>query len=240
MALPKPQIPRQSIRWLFAELVVVVLGILIAFQVEEWRTTLSDRQQEIALLEGMLVDFEFNRGLLATYEQSLNCQLEGSEQYLEYLETASVRSEAAMREFLFKCFEYYWSPTSPTYSGWRDLGRPDLIGNAELRGSLNSFYEGLIPFMVTSTERLQRFRDEYTAAFNQDWDVRHKGTHMESMQTTRSVILPLDAIPRAPEFYSAVANWQSWAINLNTRVGTALDAIAEMENQISVRLEQVR
>ncbi len=240
MSLLKPLVPRQSIRWLLAELIAVVLGILIAFQVEEWRTSLSDRQQEIALLEGMLVDFEFNRGLLGNYEQSLTCQLEGTEQYVSYLETATVRAELEMRDMLFKCFEYYWSPTSPTYSGWRDLGRPDLIGSDELRSSLNSFYEGLIPFMVTSTERLQRFRDDYISAFNQDWEVRHRGTDRSSMQTTRTVIQPLEAIPRAPEFYSAAASWQSWAINLNSNITTALDAISEMEAQIRDRLKMIQ
>jgi len=35
--MPFLNAPNQSVRWLFAELLVVVIGILIAFQVDEWR-----------------------------------------------------------------------------------------------------------------------------------------------------------------------------------------------------------
>lgn len=54
MAIFSP--PNQSFRWLLAELTVVVLGILIAFQVDEFRMGLSSAQQERQALSGMLVD----------------------------------------------------------------------------------------------------------------------------------------------------------------------------------------
>lgn len=54
MAIFSP--PNQSFRWLLAELTVVVLGILIAFQVDEFRMGLSSAQQERQALSGMLAD----------------------------------------------------------------------------------------------------------------------------------------------------------------------------------------
>lgn len=62
---PKKTMPllksnNQSYRWLFAELSVIVLGVLIAFQVDEWRSERELREQEIAQLYALHDDFTEN------------------------------------------------------------------------------------------------------------------------------------------------------------------------------------
>ena len=51
-------LPNQSFRWLAAELTVVVVGILIAFQVDSWRETISSRTQEQQYLTDMILDLQ--------------------------------------------------------------------------------------------------------------------------------------------------------------------------------------
>ncbi len=50
--------PNQSIRWLLAELTVVVFGILIAFQVDSWREESERRSNESLFLSEMIIDLE--------------------------------------------------------------------------------------------------------------------------------------------------------------------------------------
>ena len=52
------------VRWLAAETLVVVLGILIAFQVDKWRSDLADRSLEARYLEELLADLEDDDGQL--------------------------------------------------------------------------------------------------------------------------------------------------------------------------------
>ena len=52
------KIPNLSVRWILAELSVVVFGILIAFQVDSWREDMSQREQERQYLTEMLIDLE--------------------------------------------------------------------------------------------------------------------------------------------------------------------------------------
>jgi hypothetical protein len=56
--MPFFSVPNQSIRWLLAELSVVVLGILIAFQVDSWREESSRRSDEYLFLSDMIIDLE--------------------------------------------------------------------------------------------------------------------------------------------------------------------------------------
>ncbi len=50
----------RSYRWLLSELFVVVLGILVAFQVDEWRSERELQEQENAQLYALHADFTEN------------------------------------------------------------------------------------------------------------------------------------------------------------------------------------
>ncbi len=56
--------PNQSIRWLMAELMVVVLGILMAISIDAWWNEIGDRRSEQALLQALGDEFEKNQELL--------------------------------------------------------------------------------------------------------------------------------------------------------------------------------
>lgn len=55
-----------SLSWLFAELMVIVLGILIAIQVEEWRQYRQDRKHEKDVLASIQRDVD---NILSQYEE---------------------------------------------------------------------------------------------------------------------------------------------------------------------------
>ena len=63
-------------RWLFAELVVVVLGILIAFQVDNWNNLRIERSSERTALEQIILDIESdierNSEALSQWQGQLN------------------------------------------------------------------------------------------------------------------------------------------------------------------------
>ncbi len=52
--------PNKSVRWLLAELTVLVVGILIAISVDAWRQDLQDRETEQVLLKALAVEFTNN------------------------------------------------------------------------------------------------------------------------------------------------------------------------------------
>lgn len=116
-----PLIQITSVRWFVAELIVIVLGITIAFQVEEWRQDREElEQQHKAFLEVLLdldaVEFSVNQALLAV-ETSTKAAVDlvaliqsGSEDDAAYLERIlnmrtyllGVTSDSTAYEGLFK------------------------------------------------------------------------------------------------------------------------------------------
>ena len=92
----------QSFRWLTAELLVVMLGILLAFQVEEWQEVRADRATERELLSGLRNEFVTNRQTL----ESMGSQL--------------ARQRASLQAFL------YASPQDPASRVFQE-NRRDLI-----------------------------------------------------------------------------------------------------------------
>lgn len=58
------KLPQQSIRWLLAEICVVVMGILLAISIDAWWQGLEDRRVEHALLQALATEFETNQEFL--------------------------------------------------------------------------------------------------------------------------------------------------------------------------------
>ena len=56
-----------AVRFLAAELVIVVLGILIAFQVENWRESRAEREAEAVALAGLASDLSADLDLIARF-----------------------------------------------------------------------------------------------------------------------------------------------------------------------------
>lgn len=79
--MPMVNVRKQSLRWLFAELLVIVLGISIAFQVEEWRNELSERRTEREVLLSMLDDYEIAKEQFQIYLEIVNRQATATQEY---------------------------------------------------------------------------------------------------------------------------------------------------------------
>lgn len=69
--MPVPRLPVRSVRWLLAELSVVVVGILLAISIDAWWQDIEDRETERDLLQSLAGEFERNQARLqeqfATY-----------------------------------------------------------------------------------------------------------------------------------------------------------------------------
>jgi len=96
--MPIFKVSNQSLRWLFAELVVIVLGILTAFQVNNWNSARIERAAEKTALEQLLVDIRSdnvkNARALRTWER----QLAGVYQLREQLAGGEPRSREKISE----------------------------------------------------------------------------------------------------------------------------------------------
>ena len=78
-------LPRHSIPWLLAETMVVVLGILIAFQLDEWRATRSEQSSVDESLHSLLLDLNEDAIFLGTAIEGYKLQSTAARELLRVL-----------------------------------------------------------------------------------------------------------------------------------------------------------
>ena len=232
--------PNQSVRWLLAELVVVVLGILIAFQVEEWRTNRGDQQFYRASLQAILVELEDEYSDFQRAIPSVDRQLKSAARLSSLLRGNQPRDEAQIVEaYGVTLSSYDWRPNASTYTGLRESGRIYLLSDSELVERLFDYYEfgefvGTV-YVSLRTNR-ERFIEDSLVDF---YDTPADEILIDeiTIQLKRHLVKPLEDIPRAPEFIGSLGRLMR-SLNQSAR---RLDAIAarnlELQEFIRTRIE---
>lgn len=156
-------ITRTSIQWLAAELVVVVLGILIAFQIDEWREELANEERGISALESILIDLDIGEQQYDAWEASLLRSQELSEVWIRLIWQKRVPTADALQDALqFGQFRTHnWSPIATAFSGARESGDINHIRDTALKRRIVQYFDGVGPYQLELRLALQELEEEF-------------------------------------------------------------------------------
>jgi len=136
--------PLKYARYAVGEIVLVVIGILIALSINNWNEERKERHKEIAYLERLqknittdLEQFELNFKFYTQVFDFGNLVLS----YAEDEETLSITSWKLLVSFFHASQIWPLIPTTSTFEELKSSGELSLIQNVELRNSL-SYYHG--------------------------------------------------------------------------------------------------
>ncbi len=204
--MPIFRVPNQSARWLLAELVVVVLGILIAFQVEEWRTNRGDQQFINGSLLAILTELEDEYFDFQQAIPSIDRQLKGAARLSSLLRSNEPRDELQIVEAYRDILSNYpWRPNASTYTGLRESGRIYLLSDSELVERLFDYYE-FGEYVGTILAGLVSRRERLVEASLTDFYRTSDDTRLDEITIDLNwhAVKPLEDFPRNPEFMGSL------------------------------------
>ncbi|MEP1033091.1 DUF6090 family protein [Ekhidna sp.] len=154
----------KKINWLdhIANLLVVILGISIAFYLESYKEEESNRTQERKYIASLIKDLDTDIQALDTLH-SIN---ESISEALVTLSNASLGrsygSDTALMNYMFRIqYNPPFSPQRTTYESLKASGKMDLIGSFELRNDVvdlyEQFYRGTNEFDASLNEHIRDF-----------------------------------------------------------------------------------
>jgi len=140
------------LKYAIGEIILVVIGILIALSINNWNESRKDKILEMKILN------EINMNLKSTIS-SLNRTIESEEAYLNYnlliLEHIDGRKE--YNETLDEAFGmYFWTVTSHPVSAGYDYLKTrglELITNDSLRIEISLIFENELPIIRSENEK---------------------------------------------------------------------------------------
>lgn len=134
----------KNINWLdhIANLLVVILGISIAFYLESYKEEESNRTQERKYIESVIKDLETDIQFLDT----LSFTNQRISDALVKLSNASLGMESVSDTVLMNLtltiqYNPPFTPQRTTYESLKSSGKMDLIGSFELRNDVVDLYE---------------------------------------------------------------------------------------------------
>jgi hypothetical protein len=150
---------------LLAELVVIVVGVLIALWVDNLNTERLEQRQESAHLLGILEDLDNDSSALAERRETAIRGLEVADRLLELRsEPASTAAADSLARWLFRAaFVDNFTVQDHTYREILGTGGLTLIRDATLRRSISSYYRSL--------ESAEFFTDYYKGEEEDYWDL---------------------------------------------------------------------
>ena len=224
-------LPEQKIRWLLAELTVVVLGILLVLQIDEWRLAKKERAEELVALTSAIEAIDGNIAGLDRFVALIgNLREQNLQSFAQSFNDLTMLSG--------------WRPISPAYTGLRDTGRLDLIGSSELRTKLYNHYEIRHPNWSDFSNAISQARTDVNHAASMDIFHSARGSsdsavarimktnHSSAGEMQFTVVLPLNEIPRSAALMPALGR-------LDARLRNGMPFLTAIRDQNRNLLESI-
>jgi hypothetical protein len=134
------------------EFVIIVMGVLAALAVDEWRGEYNDRKTEVDYLSRLRVDLERDIDEFSSQLQLLQTKAD----FLQSLLDNTIESQfsenprALMEAKVYSSFRGLPDTVSTTFDELKSTGRLALIQNLVIRDAMSKYYSGY----ASITERL--------------------------------------------------------------------------------------
>lgn len=135
------------LKYAIGEIVLVVVGILFALQINDWNENRKERKQELIILENILEDLKKDQIGLKYIIERRTSKIKSSEIMASYYDGIAITNLA---DYYYHWTNVlYWEAHYPRNVAFKELvnsGNVSIIKNAEIRSSLldiNASYEEL-------------------------------------------------------------------------------------------------
>ena len=238
----------RSVRWLFAEVLVVVLGILIAFQIDEWKTQREERRQEIVSLEAISSDLEIGIGEFRLYEemadsvyaQLARIALEVPDGIAQRDKFSGADPEASLIQLTTPPNDRLWRPTATAFDSLRDTGNLNLISDHELRTALVTYFDTTEPYFLDIRMLASDARSRYLEALGKDFELVPGPDFENAPVMRRRLRVSLEDWPTDPEFRNSLLYYAERVYRAGSLANDYQDVAEELRSEISNHIEVIR
>jgi hypothetical protein len=143
---------------------IVVFGVFIGIQVDNWNQSRINVQQEREYLELLIRDLNNDLGLLERLKDGIGHHVSATGLIIDAAESDSSSTANIEQAFTFLYLTLDYSPLAPTYTGLRNGANLDIFRDTDLRSRIVDYYE------VGQTV----FKNEYVFDYTEAQSILHE------------------------------------------------------------------
>ena len=232
--------PLKYMRYAIGEIVLVVIGILIALSVNNWNDTVKERSVEIKILQEILSNLEYDLVEIRSDIAANDSVIKASKDINRFTKTDSIPSETFFYDVAKLRVNPHFNPNKSGYNLLVSKG-VEIVLNDSLRGSLSLLYESLYPYFYRYEEertqfKLQEINPSLLKYF--EWHVRPELIFFGHYQINPIDYLMIKKDANFSKLLYAIAYDYSLLQNRAHRVERGIESlIFEIENELETKEE---
>ena len=150
--------PIKYLRYAIGEIVLVVIGILIALQINNWNDQKKNAASEQLYYCRILEDFELDNQLINELKDKANYRIDSSKKILLYLDSGKKDKHYLINQFILAARSEVYEPRNATFKDLISSGNLKLLNDVTIKNSLIQLYSEL----ENKQSQMKQNRDEIT------------------------------------------------------------------------------
>lgn len=137
---------RTYVAYALGEIVLIVVGILIAVQIGDWNEGRNNRQEERQILTRIALEMDAGLSEIAHYQPVFDQKEKELNHILEILRGTPVEDEAAFLQTFASSTDFSWTQVrfpSATFDEITSSGKMGLVRSVKLRNEIATLYRSL-------------------------------------------------------------------------------------------------
>ncbi len=145
-------------KYAIGEIVLVVIGILIALAISDWNDQRKNAKSELNYYCRILEDFELDKQLIDELKDESNYRIELSQKILLDLDLGTKNKHEIINQFILATRSEVYEPRNVTFKDLISSGNLKLLNDITIKNSLIQYYSEL----ENKQFQLKQNRDEIT------------------------------------------------------------------------------
>ncbi|MEO1437215.1 MAG: DUF6090 family protein [Bacteroidota bacterium] len=156
----------KNIKWQYTigEIVIVMIGITLAFALNNFRDNLQEQKIKEQYLKHLLIDLEEEQGQLESLNASIGEKIQTIREVRPHLGNPMPGRDTVIRKFFFLAEAVHFIPEQTAYQTMINSGDLKLIDDFELRRNIEAYYNGHTQ-VLNNYKRLENIYTKYLADF---------------------------------------------------------------------------
>ena len=230
--------PFKYMRYAIGEIVLVVIGILIALQINNWNEHRKLQLQEQNLLKGLKIEFKINHDRLVYVMQTSQQSIENANKLMTYFnQDISEIQEVKFDSLLFN-FQNVWTfnPRKGLLNSIIASGQINLIKNVELKNLLASF-EDLVNDVQEELDALSLLNARFNATLEEYINTGRPNKIGYNVFVNDGFKSDYNRFFKDIRFYNLINNMTTWRFDIKGEETEQLQSIKRILVLINEELE---
>ncbi|MEP5567585.1 MAG: hypothetical protein ABJN62_07115 [Halioglobus sp.] len=231
----------KPLRWLFAELIVIVLGILIAFQVEDWREERQNKFLEVKAFQEVLSDLDsieltlLDAIRMAEESTPSAVKLIGLIQSGEGGEDDFLESIGALNVYMIGVAEGTYA-----YDGLLAAGRFAAVENSDLTKDMRLFFSIRKPWIYSLNAMHVEHYDNLVTRIYLDVRQIPDLNFSSNLKSKSEISVPIDEFLNDPQLMDDLLDFVRRSERLKDLFRSLVDDIKKLREDINLHLGSLR